>query len=350
MPGARITKCSCRRRSGSRRSVASTARLRPSSPPSAPGSLQLYLTAAIRDSRGKDAEPLDDETRDELRAAVNTLLADPELRSVNLDLLLYWSRESVETLYPDGSPGRAELVTAWKDAAQALEADDELSTDDRLSAILPRLWLTRLETDQVPDELRDHVRDRIAWASETVTDQGELQAVMSTMAALLEEASLTGEAEALLSERLEDTLAPYYYMSWIAGMKREKGETEEALRWYRKAYDSATGRYTRFRWGSIYLRQRIQLAPEDSKTLADESLAILDELLTFDDAFAGGNYSRLEQLGSALAKWSEDGGNEDVIATLRDHVHASCDRYPEGGEDAQRSRCRAFLQQEDTAA
>ncbi len=346
--------------------------------------LNLYLTEAIRLARLRkqaehdgEAPPLGDDDREELRGAVTALLADAELRAVNLDLVLYWSRESVEllTAQPSGvtepatqARQRQELIAAWQGAARAVEADDSLPVDDRLSALMPRLWLTRLELEAaaagsddagsgdddavaLPEELRDEVRERIAWAGAVVTDQGELQAVMSTMAALLEEAELTGEAETLLSDRLEDTAAPYYYMSWIAGMKREKGENEEALEWYRKAYHSASGRYTRFRWGSIYLRQRIKLAPADVETLAGESLAILDELLTFDDAFSGGNYTRLGQLESALKEWNEDGRHDAQVASIRDRVQAACDRYPEGDKDAQRSRCRAFLRpEEDTAA
>ena len=323
--------------------------------------LSLYLTEAVRrardDGQRDDDEPFGDDERQELRGAVAALLADPDLRRLNLDLLLYWSRESVELLHPDSSAGRAELIDAWRAAARAIEADESLPVDDRLNALFPRLWLTRLELEtgpegeaRLPDELREDVRERIAWAGAAVTDQGELQAVMSTMAALLEEAELRDEAQTLLSDRLEDTVAPYYYMSWIAGMKREKGESQEALRWYRKAYDSASGRYTRFRWGSIYLRQRIALAPDDVETLESESLAILNELLSFDDAFAGGNYSRLRQLESALGEWNEGGRRQELIAALRDRVHSACDRYPEDGEDGQRRRCRAFLEPGDGAA
>ena len=312
--------------------------------------LSRYLVEAIRRARGQDAELLDAEARQELLSGVNELLTDAELGRINLDLLLYWSRETAELLHPAPGPERSELVAAWQSAVEAVEADESLSVDDRLSAILPRLWLARLEGDQVPEALRDYVRERIAWAGEAVTDQGELQAVMSTMAALLEEASLTDEAEVLLSKRLEETLAPYYYMSWIASMKREKGENAEALEWYRRAYDSASGRYTRFRWGSLYLRQRLQLAPDDVETLAAESLEVLDELLTFDDAFAGGNYSRLGQLESALKKWQDAGHDAELLASLRDRVHSACNRYPEGGEDDQRGRCLAFLQVEGTAA
>ncbi len=325
--------------------------------------LTLYLSEAIRRSREKDgaADPvLSSDELVALRSAVPALLSDSRLLGLNLDLLLYWSRETVELLHPEATPERADLITAWKAAATAVEADASLTVDDRLSALLPRIWLTELELVAetgaaesgdggevaLPEELRQQIRERIAWAGETVTDEGELQAVMSTMAALLEEASLSSEAEALLSDRLADTAAPYYYMSWIAGMKREAGQPDEALEWYRKAYDSATGRYTRFRWGSIYLRQLMKLAPADAVTLEAEAIPILDELLTLEDAFAGGNHSRLGQLDSALHKWNESGEHEALLARLRDRVHAACDRYPQDGDDAQRDRCEAFLHPE----
>ena len=115
---------------------------------------------------------------------------------------------------------------------------------------------------EVPEELKNHVRERVAWAAEEVTDDVELQAVMSTMAYLLEEAGLSGEAEQLLEERMNDAHAPYYFMSWVAGMKSDAEQTDEAITWYRKAYDSSRGRYSRFRWGSIYLRRVMDLTPE----------------------------------------------------------------------------------------
>ena len=324
--------------------------------------LSLYLSELLRQARTDPAEGagLADTERLALREAVLGLLDDPVLRSLNLELVLYRSRETVELLHPAASPERAALITAWKHAARALEDDPDLTVDDRLSALLPSIWLGELELEgtstssegdvALPEEVRQHVRERIAWAGEVVTDDGELQAVMSTMAALLEEASLSGEAEVLLNERLADTVAPYYYMSWIASMKQESGQPEEALTWYRKAYDSTTGRYTRFRWGSTYLRQIMKLAPEDVATLEADSFEILSELLTFQDAFAGGNHSRLEQLASAYQQWNEEGRHDALIQKLRAHVQAACERYPEGGEDAQRSRCQAFLEPATTTA
>ena len=121
------------------------------------------------------------------------------------------------------------------------------------------------------------------------------------------------------------------------------GQPEEALTWYRKAYDSSRGRYSRFRWGSTYLRRLLEIAPEDSTAIETDSLEILTELLGHDDAFALGNHSRLESLAKAYESWNEDGTYSDSVEMIRQHVYAECERYPDEGEDSQRARCLAFL-------
>ncbi len=140
---------------------------------------------------------------------------------------------------------------------------------------------------------------------------------------------------------MQDTTAPYYFMSWMAGLKQDAEQNAEAVEWYRKAYDNARGRYTRFRWGSIYLRKLMELEPERVQDIEEDSFDILGELLTHDDAFSGGNYSRLGQLAGAFVKWNENGQHDDLVDRIRDFVRAECGRYP-GGDDSQRSRCSEF--------
>jgi thiol-disulfide isomerase/thioredoxin len=282
------------------------------------------------------------------------ILNDPDLRNANLFTVLYFSSETVELLQPEPGAEREALIRAWKKAARDAEDDTSLSLADRLAALFPRISLTRLELTvgkeesseqeiELPAEVVDRVRGRVAWAAGEVSDGGELQAVMNTMAHLLETVGLSDEAEVLLAEKMDEAAAPYYFMSWIAGLKLEANEPEEALLWYRKAYDSSRGRYSRFRWGSTYLRRLLELAPTDVETIERDSMEILDELLQNEDAFALGNHSRLKSLGQAYESWNESGAHEDVIARLRQRVHEECARYPEGDESSQRARCLDFL-------
>ena len=137
-----------------------------------------------------------------------------------------------------------------------MEVDADLPIDDQLSATLLKLNLVKLTAHpdaaevEVPAELQDHVRSRVAWAVETVTDESELQTVVNTLAYMLEGADLVDEAETMLLEMMHRTTAPWYFMSWLGSLQEEAGDTEAALDWYRQAYDAAEGRYSRFRWGS----------------------------------------------------------------------------------------------------
>ena len=202
--------------------------------------------------------------------------------------------------------------------------------------------------DEIPEaalspELVAEVRDRVAWAIDAVDDDGELQAVLSTAAYLLEKVDLAEEAEALLIERMGETRAPWYFMGWVGGLREDAGATDEALAWYRKAHENAEGRYTRFRWGSSYLRRLMILTPDDEATVAADSQQILAELLTLGDAFAHGNHSRLRQLDKAYREWNQDGAHAATLQAVGEQVHAACNGFPSEGEDSQAKRCRSFL-------
>lgn len=308
--------------------------------------LVLWLGAVETRGEAAAAPALEEPERVAARSAVLGLLGDPVLRRASLQTIVSSSTEAAELLAPAPGPERKALLTAWEQAAVALENDPELATDDRLAALLPRLEIARFEAGKdapLPAPLLDHVRERVAWAAENVTDESELQTVMSTLVSVLEQAGLTGEAEKLLEQKMGETAAPYYYMSWLAGLRSEAGDEEGALVWYRRAYDTAEGRYTRFRWGSTYLRQLMKLKPDDLPAIETSSREVLGELLGFDDAFAGSNQARLGQLAQTYAEWAKEPAQTAVVSEVRELVQAQCPRFPADGEDSQQARCRAFL-------
>jgi len=317
--------------------------------------LGLYLGEGARLARRAeaDAPPIfDDAERAELLEATSLLLADPALCRENVFDITYGASGVIPVLSPYGGAVRDALLDAWRAAAQRLESDEELSTDDRLTAASTLMDLARLEAGNddgpLPTDLVAHVREHVAWAVGAVEDGGELQTVLNTAAFLLENAGLAGEAQALLADKLDEAEAPYYFMSFLAGLKSDAGETDEALALYRQAWESARGRYTRFRWGSTYLRQLMELAPERADAVEADSLAVLDELLTHDDAFALGNSLRLGQLAKAYGKWNTGEERGPVVDRIRERVAAECTRYPAEGEDSQHQRCSAWLASQPT--
>jgi thiol-disulfide isomerase/thioredoxin len=343
-------------------------------PPTLAGERGRFLALALAElGRAAEADPpappLAAAERDSLANAVVALLRDPAARRTNLDLVLYQPSAVVPVLAPSRGPARDSLLAAWDEAAQGIEADATLTVDDRLSALMPRIAIARLRSPvpegsvasgssqddataappPLPADLVAHVRERIDWAGREVTQESELQAVMSTMAGLLYEAGLRAEARTLLSARMADTVAPYYYLSYLAGFEAEAGSPEKAVALYREAYATASGSMTRFRWGATYLRQAMSLTPDSPRLAADLRL-IVAEVLASPDAFAGGNWARLQGLQSALDTWNTDDRRRNAVDTLRADVAAACSRFPDEGDDSQRDRCATFLSPAQTTA
>ncbi len=288
------------------------------------------------------------------RAAVLEILGDEELRRSNSDLVSFASADVVGLLEPEPGPGREELADAFLAAGAALEADESLGIMDRLYAIYTRLEIVEMrleEAGQVDEDGNvlwpaadlDHLRSRIAWANGMVTDEGELQGVMNLMANLLTAVDLGAEAKELIASRLEETEAPHYYMGWLSSLEEDAGNHEAALDWSRRSWEAAEGPYTRFQWGSGYLRDLMRLAPDEAATLESNAVAVFDELLANADAFANRNYSRLGSVDTELRQWGAESAERAAVEDrIRQHVGARCDDFEAGDEESPQSRCRAF--------
>ncbi len=237
---------------------------------------------------------------------------------------------------------------------QAAEGDESLAHEQRVGAFYPAIELYRLdnpaegdETVYPPDELKARIKATVAAFDAEVTDKEVRQSLFSDLSWILQEAGLNTEAEAMLKAGMDQTAAPYYFMTDMADIAEKAERKDEAIEWYKQAYETtdadAEGGMTRFRWGYSYLRALLRLMPEDAATIEAEAKRVLGELLTHDDAFALGNKDRLNSLSTALLKWNEDGANDATIQALREFVAAECAKYPAEGEDSQQARCQAFL-------
>lgn len=312
--------------------------------------LALWLAERATD---EPAMALAREERDEALRELETLLADPARRSANFELVVYYAGPVVRLLAPEAGTDRERLVGAWTAAARELEADESLSRSERLLALRPLLHLATLDAPDgapPPAALQARVRERVREVAETIHDTEEMQAAMNTMAGLLEEAGLSSEAGALISEHLGETAAPYYYVGWLAGIEAEAGRGAEAVSLYRRAWQEARAAagptsMSAFRWGSGYLRQRMKLAPDETEAIAADGAALLADLLAGPDAFAGGNRSRLEGVLAALDTWkvADPESRQPVVDALRGRLAAACDALPAGAAPGAEAACRELV-------
>ncbi len=289
---------------------------------------------------------LNDEERAAMLDEIQSIIAAPELRESNWFLFAY-GLEDVAKLLTDEGPDREVLVERWLRAAHESEQDESKTTAERLEAIRPRLAAAALQMGDdgdLPADVVDYVRERVAWATEKTTNAGELQSVMNASAHLLRDSGQKAEAIALLKNRIDDAEAPYYYMSWIGWLENDAGNTDVALEWYRKGWDTATGPATRLERGARFIRTVMDIAPDKVDIIRQDALALADEHLSDESAFSGRNRRTWTRLAGAMLDWAEgDDQRQGVIAAVRAAVTDRCGEATPEADDQALEACAGFL-------
>ncbi|MFZ5549772.1 MAG: thioredoxin fold domain-containing protein [Pseudomonadota bacterium] len=309
--------------------------------PAAEGEASTRLM--LKSLAGEGAAPADAAARERVRK----LLADPAASRSQMDVLVNYAPELAKALAPAAGPERQATVAALDAALQRLQADATLSRADRLGALIGRVGLARLDqpqgtlTPQMPAPLLQQVRDESARVDREVTEGYERQAVISSAAYLLGEAGLWKESDALLQASLAKSHSPYYLMSHLGGNAKKQGRKDEALRWYEQAFEKSEGPATRLQWGTSYLVNLIDLAPQDAARIEKTASQLIREASGQKAAFYERSGRDMKRMGDKLAAWNAMGDHQAVVARLRAQLKPVCAKLPAG--DAQRASCEAVL-------
>jgi len=303
-----------------------------------------YIWAAI--GAAEDA-PLDPAIRDAAAERLMAMLTDERLIAANLDTVLHAGTDFTGALTEPGSETRARLVNRWQTVMESLADDPRLSTVEQFYAAYGPVDFLQLEDPEaaIPEASQEAIRGRVAQAMKNTTDTVERHAVTTTAASLLRAVDLPDEATTLLEGELAQSKQPYYLMSMLASTAEAGGDNASALSWRKRAYETATGESTRFRWGYGYVSGLIRLAPEST----DEIEAVTTRMFTeFEDpatAFYGGTGTRAARLSKALLEWADSDDRPEekaaVLERLRATISSVCVAIPPAGTG--RERCDGFL-------
>jgi thiol-disulfide isomerase/thioredoxin/tetratricopeptide (TPR) repeat protein len=301
--------------------------------------LWLKALAASDDGKGLKAD-------DALRERVRQLLADPVQVRMHGEVLGGSARELVRAL-GDNPEQRQAFVARFEPVLRRLEADPSLSRGDRLSALLSRVELARIELPraelrpELPAPLLGELREHVAAADRGISDGYERQAVIPYAAHVLQRAGLWADSEALLKTNLARSHSPYYLMSQLGSLARKLGRTDEALGWYAQAFDKSQGPATRLQWGAGYLQALVDLAPQDSRRIEATASQLFDEASRDSGAFYKRSASSLQRVARALQAWNKDGSRTASIQRLQSRLTPLCSKVD--AADGRRDTCRSLL-------
>jgi thioredoxin-like negative regulator of GroEL len=309
--------------------------------------VRLELQALGAAATAKDTKPRNDPAAVLL---VREVTSDPARTRENFDLITYYAGKIAAYITLPRSAERAGLVATWDGALDRLAADAGLSTADRLTALLARVDLAKLDVGNapLPAALQQRLRDEVARADRETTDVYARQAVISGAAEVLAEAGMLDASDALLTAELTRSHSPYYYMLGLAANAKKRGDKAVAIEWHAKAWTAATGAATRLQWGASYLNALIELAPQDSVRIESVAASVIGELDATPDTFYDRNRRALERIGKRLAAWNKGGGHNDALRRLAAQMGSVCAKLPAG--DPARATCGAVLRARPSTA
>jgi len=304
--------------------------------------MRLWLKALAASDDGKGLKP-----DAALRQRVQRVLSEPAVARAQVDVLLYGADDMLKALTESESPERKALGAQFDAALARLQADQSLSRDDRLSALLARVSVARVDTartdtqPKLPEPLLREVRELSTRMDREITDGYERQSVITSAAHLLSQAGLWADSDALLKANLSRSHSPYYLMSQLAGNARRLGRKEEALRWYEQAYQQSSGPATRLQWGASYVSALVELSPQDAPRIERAASAVLTDAAQDKAAFYERSARSLQRVGTQLQKWNESGQHAAVLQRLRRQLDGVCGKLDSA--DAQKAACERVL-------
>lgn len=262
-------------------------------------------------------------------ARLHQTLSNPVLARQNADMLANYGGDIVPAITAAASPERAQLLTSWNRALDALNADASLSRADRLSAVQAKVALAKLGQSKdgqppLPAELIAQAREAAGVAQTSTTNTYERQAVIPSAADLLTQVGLLDESDTLLKAELPKAVSPYYHMLGLAQNARQRGDKAGSLKWAEQAYADSTGPATRLQWGTGYVGKVIDLTPEDSARIEKAAASVIAELQATPETFYERNRRSLEKMGKRLIAWNEKGKHAPTLKKLTQQLDGVC--------------------------
>ena len=222
-------------------------------------------------------------------------------------------------------------------------ANDPAVVDaDQLYAIGAKLVaLKRFAADKkVPRDVAAEARARVSTALAKSVDPYVRSGIVNSASYIYDALDDKEAMYQMLMAEVNTAKTPFYYMVDLGQLEEERGNRQEALAWYEKAYRESTGTATRFEWGYDYLAALVRLVPTEHERIRKVGLEVIAELDGPDRIHARAR-GRLEKLDAALRKWDAERRYDRDIAALHAYMQNICAKLQT--KDSGRGTCQRFL-------
>ncbi len=280
-------------------------------------------------------ETLGDETRTaEARAALfelmDALLNEAQAVSNNLSELQYEGAALVLAATAPQTYQRSRLIKLYRQVLNQAWANESLPLKQRMNSLYGLADIAAAPApDKVPDtELQQQMLERINWLREQDMSPQQRQSMLPGAAQLLHEIGLSVQARAIFQAEMKASVAPYYYMAYLAGLEHDLGRVDEALAWSRRAWQEAQGPATTAQWGLAHLGRLLEWTPQASSEIAQVLQTVFAQLAEHPGAFYQRSRVRLERKLPQLKAWAVDEPRRRALQQAGPAVVKACQALP----------------------
>lgn len=273
------------------------------------------------------------------RNLLDRVLADAALVREFSDILVGYTDKIVKHVAPAGEARRA-FAGKWEAALAKLGQDTSLSRAERIDTLDSRVSMWKLidDTETLSAQRQTQVLHEAARLVAATTDKYERQAVVPGAAHVLTNAGLFAESDELLKMELPRAVAPYYHMLGLASNAKKRKDAKNALHWYEQAWQKSEGPATRIQWGTGFVNQILELAPDDVARVESAAVAVIGQLEPKSETFYERNQRSLKRMASRLAKWQgKDPARARAVEKVKVLLAKTCSRLP--ANDPGRGNC-----------
>ncbi len=277
-------------------------------------------------------------------ARVAEILQSPEIAVQALGALFALDDGFFEIVQKRDQPHREEFVADWVHVMDRAANDPQRIDAERLMAIGQKIRVLKRFDDahQVPAGVAADARERVSAALAKKMSPYAHSSLVEAAAYVYMALGDNDTLAALASEEVKNAQSPFYYMQALGESEEMRGNGAAALRWYERAYASASGPATRFQWGSGYLMALLRLAPDDAARIRRVGSEVIAEL-DGPARIQARTRVKLGKLDAQLRQWDGQHRHAADLAALRARMNQVCTKLPQA--DPGRASCRQFLRE-----
>ena len=278
----------------------------------------------------------------ELAGLLDALLRESAAWQANLDELQY---HGVALIQAAGDIHEQEQQARLQRYSQIMHAswnNSALSLKQRMNSLYGLADVAALQAPAQAAELRQALLDRVDWLRQQPLSPQQRQSMLPGAAQMLHELGLSDEARAIFRQEMQQSVAPYYYMAYLAALEQDLGHKEAALDWSRQAWQQAQGPATRTQWGSAHLRRLLTLAPDQEAEIGRLVAAMFTTLGEHPGAFYQRSRVRLQRLLPTMQNWLADSARAQALDAAREPIRSACQALQ--NDSASAALCQSWLQ------